>query len=194
MKETFRKFYPILGRNLGIALEATFYLDPSSKAQLPDDLRFHSLIYSDSANLLTRFYFPATVSGDTNIAQRMEIAFIPWVDRSQAAFHRICLRARKNHRAKSFDWLSLARMSEDKDFGFEPIYNKDEAYISLDFYSKRRNIFLPVFVRAKGEDGKSFSYYVIESEKNPESPTEKVVMTVRTIKASEAPPPWITVK
>lgn len=194
MSEAYRKFYPIIGRGLGIALEATFYLDLSSKLQLPDDPKFKSLVYSDPAHFLVRFYFPAMVAGDVSAGQRQTISFTPWVDRSQAAFHRICLRARKDRQTRSLQWLSLARMSEDKDFCFEPVYDKGEAYISLDFFSKRRNEFLPVFVRVRKQEGKGFDYFVVESEGNSEDLTKEVVLTVKAVKKSEAPPPWVSLQ
>lgn len=190
----FKKFYPIIGRELGIALEATFYLDPSFRAELPDDPRYKFLVYYDPAKFLTRFYFPATVGGEIGTPKGQNISFVPWIDRSQAAFHRICLRARKDNRTRSFNWLSLARMSEDTDFGFTPIYDKGEAYISLDFFSKRSNVFLPVFVRAKKQDGEDYDYFVIEAEEKPEEADKEIVLTVRTVEASQVPPPWISLE
>lgn len=176
------KFHPVFGKELSVALESTLNLQ-SNKELLVD-----REIYYRNKNLIFRngdcwrIYYPAVISGDVTTGQEAKIDFWPWFSGPQVLYNRLTFRIRPRE-GNFFHWMRFGRFQsedapEEKPFGFDP--NKPP-YISLDFFSKRNDNFLPLFVKIR-EDGGEFTYFVIEGLWN-----EDATLKIRRVTESETP-------
>lgn len=176
---TTNKFHPIFGKELSVALEST--LDTYSDKELDVDRE----LYGDNEHLIFRngdcwrIYYPAAVNGDMATSQEATINFLPWFSGPEVLYNRLTLRARPKE-GKIFRWLMFARFGEEKSFTF----GKDRPpFISLDFFSKRNEKFLPLFVKVK-TDRDRFTYFVLEGRWSEEA----VTLEIRRVVESEVPP------
>lgn len=178
------KFHQVFEKDLSVALEATLNADSAQELEIDRDL------YRGNENLIFRchgcwrIYYPAIVSGNVTSDTEATISFLPWFSGPEVLYHRLVLRA-KPIAGKVFRWLMLARTGEEKPFTFSP----DKAYINLDFFSKRNDIFLPLFVKAKADSGELI-YFVLEGQWSEEG----VILKIRRITESEAPPYLVAAK
>ncbi|MBI2063815.1 MAG: hypothetical protein HYT65_02385, partial [Candidatus Yanofskybacteria bacterium] len=135
------KFHPVFGKELSVALEST--LDPNSDKELDVDRE----LYGNNEHLIFRnvycwrIYYPAAIKGDIRTDSEAVINFIPWFRGPEVLFSRLAFRA-KPVAGKIFQWVMFARFGEEKAFTF----GKDKPFINLDFFSKRNENFLPLFI------------------------------------------------
>ncbi|MDO8495593.1 MAG: hypothetical protein Q7S32_03720 [bacterium] len=178
------KFHSLFGRALSVALEGTFYPDPKAgPIEIPEE--YAKLSYAEPVRGQVRFYYPAVASGDVRSKEEGVITFLPWFDRSLAAYHRIQLRVRPFQRgSRLMPRIMFARLGEEKAFTPEVKPGAEQTYLQLDFFSMREEMFLDLYVRV--EDEKGPAYFVIEADPKENTP-EKVTLRVRRIDIKDAP-------
>lgn len=184
VKVSSSKFHPVFGKDFSVALEAT--LNPDSEQELDID----RVLYGGNENLIFRngdcwrIYHPANVSGDVSNDSEAMIRFLPWFAGPEILYHRLVLRAMPIT-GKIFRWLMLARSEEEKTFTF----SQGKPYINLDFFSKRNENFLPIFVKVK-TDKSNFIYFILEAQWSEEG----VLLKIHRITESEAPQHLVAAK
>lgn len=141
-----QKFHPIL-EGLGVALEATF--DSGTELEFDGSFRCPpEMIHDSREGLVKRFYHPAIYEGDlSNGTGKLVINFVPWAwdkdeETEKDSFHRLVFRGKGDAVRNA----KFARFGEEKAFGFQP----GKPFISLDFFGKRSDEFLPLFVLLDG--------------------------------------------
>lgn len=172
------KFHRIYGKELSVALEST--LDSLSGK----DFDFDPQLYSGNEELLFRrmdcwrAYYPATVIGDLATSQETTINFLPWFSGPEVMYNRLAFRARPIA-GKIYRWMMFGRFGEEKPFTFA----KDKPFINLDFFNKRNDKFLPLFVKIQ-TDTKELIYLSISGEWSDDAVFIKIIRVNET----EAPP------
>lgn len=173
------KFHSIFGKELSVALEST--LDTYSDKELDIDRE----LYGNNEHLIFRngdcwrIYYPADVNGNMETNKEATINFLPWFSGPEVLYNRLTLRATPKE-GKIYRWVMFARFGEEKPFTF----SKDKPhFINLDFFSKRNDNFLPLFVKVK-KDGGGFAYFVLEGQWSEEA----VTLKISRVTESEAPP------
>lgn len=178
------KFHSIFGKELSVALEST--LDHFSDKEL----EFNNELYGGNQDLIYRklecwrTYYPAALVGDITTDQEATISFLPWFSGPEVQYNRLVLRMRPIT-GKIFRWMMLGRFGEEKSFSFA----KENPFINLDFFSKRNDKFLPLFVKIKTNAGE-FIYFSISGEWGTDAVTLKIARTDE----SQVPPCLIAAK
>lgn len=129
------KWHPIWGKNLAVALEATFapHITPVRLADFVSAHDFERNLLYQNGNVI-RVYHPAILTGDPH--ELLEISFLAVVDMEECQYLRLCLRGMSIPSE-----IQFAREGEEKTFGF----TAKKPYINLDFQSKCQ--FRPLFIR-----------------------------------------------
>ncbi len=175
MSENIRvaKWHPAFGKDLEIALEATL----NNNADFNYD---SSLLNSGMIHLLQdkrKIYHPAVIANDSTGGRI--IRFFPCFAGKVECF-RLCLWG-KGISKKPF-FIRFARFGEDKSFGFN---DSSRPYIGLDFFSKRSDTFIPIFVKILDRESGEMIFLVIEGDFEAEN---SIVFTVKKITSAEVPP------
>lgn len=186
-----QKFHRLFGRDLAVALEATFagdteikFSDETSQSEwfstLVREIKPAPEIHLTKEQS-RRVYFPAMLklSADMAAQKEGEIKFLPWVDETEVQFHRLVFRLRPTGE-KKIRWVRFGRFEEDNAFGFN--LWTESAYINLDFFSKRANEFVPLYVKV--QVGADFVYFLLSAEAREEA----VTLKVRRVEAAAVPP------
>jgi len=172
------KFHRVYGKELTVALEST--LDPNSDKELDVDRG----LYGNNEHLIFRngdcwrIYYPAIAEGDIRTDLEAVINFLPWFSGPEVLYNRLVLRARPIT-GSVYQYIMFARFGEEKAFAF----SKDRPFINLDFFSKRNEKFLPLFVKVKTDNG-GFTYFVLEAQWSEDAVTLKISVVAQ----SEVPP------
>lgn len=172
------KFHRVFGRELCVSLEAT--LDSSSS----EELQINPELYDRNQDLIFRkgncwrVSHPARVNGDVSEQDDAEIQFLPWFSGPPVLFYRLCFRLRPIT-GNIFPWFQFGRFGEEKSFGFNPKYSE---YLALDFFSKRTDEFVPIFVKFQVDKG--FIYFVIEGRVGESG----AALKIRRVAEFEVPP------
>lgn len=172
------KFHRIFGKELTVALEST--LDMFSDKEFEIDRN----LYAGNKDLIFRndncwrVYYPARVDGDILTDNDAKIVFLPWFSGPEVMYNRLTLRCRPIT-GRVYRWMAFARFDEEKPFSF----SLAKTFINLDFYSKRNNQFLPLFVKVKA-DGEDFIYFVLEGSWGE----AEVTLNIRRVAESDVPP------
>lgn len=181
-----KKFHRILGVELAVALETTLEVD---SGELNFDPEFfeggrpsQDLIFLNGD--CWRAYYPARTAGDITQDTQAQVVFLPWFSGPEVLYNRLSLRCRPIT-GRVFRWMAFARFSEEKPFGFNPA----RPYINLDFFSKRNEQFLPLFVKVKMDDG-SLAYFILEGSWSEDA----VVLNIHRVEEGEAPPHLVSAK
>lgn len=169
-----KKFHKIAGP-LQVALEATF---PSGeKLKYEKSFAFLDLVFSSREGLVQRVYHPASTAGSPGNGG-LKIVFFPWIQ-NEAQFHRLVFNGRgpgiEDVIFARFPRVVNGKVIDDKVFGFKP---KKAPYINLDFFGKRTEEFIPLFVRVDSQLLK------IEAEIQE----EEVSLNIIQVTMEEAPP------
>lgn len=174
MSENIRvtKWHPIFGKDLEIALEAT--LNKNADFNYDSNLLGERMIH---ASPYQRKVYHSAILADSN---ETTIKFIPCFE-GKVEYYRLCLWG-KGISKKPF-FVRFARFGEDKSFGFN---NLSRPYINLDFFSKRSDKFIPVFVKILDRKSGETIFLVIEGDFVEAE--NSIVFTVRKISSSEVPP------
>lgn len=178
------KFHRIFGKELTVALEST--LDVLSGKEL----EFDPDLYDGNNNLIFRdgdcwrAYYPARCEGDITQDAEARIVFLPWFSGPEVLYNRLVLRWRPIT-SKVYRWMAFGRFGEEKPFSF----SQAKPFINLDFFSKRNNQFLPLFVKVKTDSGE-FVYFVIDGQWGE----TEVVLNIRRVTETQTPPHLISVR
>lgn len=183
------KFHPLYGRALGVALEARLFIDPSKKLSVAEE--YKHLVHAGKDQAL--MYYPAIANGDMQENLAGEITFVPWFSgRELAAGHRLQFRIRSfDKNSKQLPSIWFARTGELQAFNGKPQpgkrkkeSSKGEIFFHLDFFSKREEEFLSLFVKIR--DGNDDIFFVIEAGQEENTPEYAMLHTGR-IRPEEAP-------
>lgn len=176
MSENIRvaKWHPAFGKDLEIALEAT--LNKNADFNYDSNLLNSGMIHL--LNEKRKVYHPAVV--EDNSTSKRTVRFIPCFA-GKVEYFRLCLWG-KGISKKPF-FIRFARFGEDKTFGFN---DSSRPYIGLDFFSKRSETFIPVFVKVLDRESGEMIFLVIEGAFVEAE--NSIVFTIRKISASEVPP------
>lgn len=186
------KFHSIYGHALAVCLEATIFTDDPVAVARSVKPPNPALVRPEPKFMQVLFFYPASsdhgeILGVPEDAREGMVVFVPWFDRSLAAFHRIQLRVRRPMRSGSSlptVQVWFAREGEEKAFqATKP--SLAEGYIHLDWFSKGKDEFRPLFVKIKDED--ELVYLVLEA-KSEDNTKDAAVLWVKRIAVEEAPP------
>ena len=186
-----QKFHRLYGRDLAVALEATFPGDVKIKMLRKFKFPVPALIYPApeircQKEQVRRVYCPAVAEGDMAEQTEGSIIFLPWVDESEVLFHRLVLRLRpggsEGGKNKKFRWLKFGRFGEDSAFGFNTTTD-GTPFINLDFLSQRAEEFVPLYAKVH-DGGSGFVCFKISAE----TCEEAVTLNVRRVTEAEIPP------
>lgn len=133
------KFHSIFGADLRVALEATF--DPHVNIEPVGEV-YPNLLHVSP--FVKRVYYPAISDGDMLCSLSGQVVFIPWVNEEEVQYHRLVLWAQSID-GKNF-WMRFGRFGELESFTFNDV---NKPYIHLDFFSLRRDEFIPLYMRAR---------------------------------------------
>jgi len=152
------KFHRIFGKALKVALETTFPVGTELVTISKWDGRNNpEFVYRGSNSL--RVYHPAYANGDLSEKESGVIQFIPWVDGTEALYHRLSLRYNLQDRST---WIRMARFGEDS------IFDPDQSFVNLDFFSIRSDGFIPIYVKISTKTLSGFTYLMIEGQASDE--------------------------
>lgn len=152
------KWHPIFGKDLMVALEATFGINTDLYYQ--SEFASDKLIHCDQ--FVRRVYYPAMIH-DGSDKNNHTINFIPWVNETEVKHHRLCLWGRGIPEGTR---ITFARIGEEKTFKFN---DSSKPYMALDFFSKRNGEFVPLYVRLMNGKTNTPVYLVLTANASEES-------------------------
>ncbi len=170
---SFTKSHRIFGKALKVALETTFPVETKLTIIGEWDGRNNPEFVHRSPTCL-RVYHPAYADGDLAEKESGTIEFFPWIDGTDALYHRLSLRVNPRERI----WVRLARFGEELAFGFD---SPDRLFVNLDFHSHRADGFIPLYVKINTRTG--FVYLVIESRASDEGAS----VSIKRVSESDVP-------
>lgn len=164
------KWHPVFRKDLMVALEATLNINT--------DFYYDSNLLGEEMIRVSehqrKIYNPAVVYD--SIGTRT-IKFIPCFN-GKIEYYRLCLWGRGISKKPFF--VRFARIGEDKSFGFN---NSSNPYLNLDFFSKRSERFIPVFVKILDRESGETVFLVVEGQFQEDA----VELTVKLVSATEVP-------
>lgn len=183
------KFHSLYGRALGVALEARLFIDPSKKLSVDEE--YKHLVHAGKDQAL--MYYLAIANGDMQENTAGEITFVPWFSgRELAAEHRLQFRIRSfDKNSKQLPRLWFFAESGSPAFNGKPQpgrkkkeSSKGEIFFHLDFFSNRKEKFLPLFVKIWDEG--ECVFFVLEARMEENTP-EYAMLHTRRVRPEEAP-------
>ncbi|MFH1672438.1 MAG: hypothetical protein ABIF87_03300 [Pseudomonadota bacterium] len=169
------KFHPLFGSDIRVALEATFASDATF--DFVNGAYFSELIHQSPKHF--RIYYPAIVGGDMARDQEGRITFVPWIDESEAQYHRLCFWAQPVTTKKFF--ALFGRFGETNGFGFN---DPRKPYLHLDFFGKRQDQFIPLYVRVRNRQSDEIVNLAIEGRAGE----DQAELILRRVELNELPP------
>lgn len=189
LKVSTNKFHPLYGRALGVALEARLFIDPSKKLSVDEE--YKHLVHAGQDQAL--MYYLAIANGDMQKNTAGEITFVLWFSgRELAAGHRLQFRIRsfdRNSKQLPRIWFFAESGKPVFDGKSQPGKKKKESskgeiFFHLDFFSNRKEEFLPLFVKIWDEG--EWIFFVLEASLEENAP-EYAILHARRIHPGEAP-------
>lgn len=170
------KWHPVFGKDLMVGLEATF--DIKDKFDYDRNLIEDGMIclVPKLQPVLRKVYSSAIVDDVNDIRT---IKFVSCFS-GKVEYYRLCFWGKGIYKKPFF--VLFARFGEDKSFRFN---DTSRPYLHLDFFSKRSDTFIPVFVKILDRESGEAVFLIVEGRFEEEGTIE---LTIRKIAATEAPP------
>lgn len=164
------KWHPVFRKDLMVALEAT--LNINTDFNYDSNLLGEGMIH---VSPYQRKVYHSAMIADSN---ETTIKFIPCFD-GKVEYYRLGLWG-KGISKKPF-FLSFARFGEGEAFGFN---DPSKPYIYLDFFSKKSEQFIPIFIKVLNRENGEMLFRMIEAKFDDTD----IQLTVKKVSSAEVPP------
>lgn len=168
------KWHPVFRKDLMVAIEATLNINT--------DFNYDSNLLGEGMIRVSehqrKIYNPAVVYDSHDSIGTRTIKFVPCFN-GKVEYFRLCLWG-KGISLKPF-FIRFARFDEEKSFGFN---DPSKPYIYLDFFSKKSDQFIPVFIKVLNRESGEMIFQMIEAKFDDTG----IQLTVKKVSSAEVPP------